>query len=1494
MGAQNEQPAPEPGDPRVERLLAAVRAVRQGDFRKRVVVTGDDALAEVCEAFNEIAEYNQRFKDDLVRVGDAVGRDGLLGRRIGPTGGSGDWQAAVDAANGLLDNLSSPLMETSRVLAAVADGDLSQQVTVGGQGDMAVLAKTMNSMTQTLRTFASEVTRVALEYGSEGRLGGRAEVPGVAGTWKDLTDSVNLMAGNLTAQVRDISSVATGVARGDLSRKITVDVRGEMLELKTTLNTMVDQLSAFAAEVTRVAREVGSEGALGGQARVPGVDGTWKDLTDSVNQMAGNLTAQVRNIAQVATAVAQGDLTKKIDVDARGEILELKDTLNTMVDQLSAFAAEVTRMAREVGTEGILGGQAQVPGVAGTWRDLTDSVNFMAGNLTTQVRNIAHVTTAVAQGDLTKKIDVDARGEIAQLKTTINTMVDQLRAFADEVTRVAREVGTEGNLGGQATVSGVSGTWKDLTDNVNVMADNLTGQVRSIAAVASAVAGGDLSKKITVDAKGEVAGLADTINGMVDTLSAFADEVTRVAREVGTEGILGGQARVRGVAGTWKDLTDNVNLMAYNLTGQVRNIAQVTTAVAQGDLTKKIDVDARGEILELKTTINTMVDQLSAFASEVTRVAREVGTAGILGGQAEVEGVSGTWRKLTEGVNQLAANLTAQVRAIAGVATAVTAGDLTRRVDVEASGEVAELKDNINQMIVNLGRTTRTNQEQDWLKTNFARISGLLQGQRDLAAMAGLIMGELAPLVNAQSGAFYLAETDDGPAIAGEGSDGVRLRMIAGYGNADDPAEARSFALGQSLVGQVAVQKKTILVTGGHTGTVKIFSGLGTFEPVAVIVLPVLFEGQTVGVVELATVNGFTSVHQDFMDQLKEAIGVAVNTITASSRTDALLRESQRLTGELQSRRQALEESNSELAKQNRDIEVKNAEIERARRTLEERARQLSLASKVKSEFMANMSHELRTPLNSLLILAKLLADNHEGNLSGRQVDFASTIYSAGSDLLGLINDILDLSKIEAGRMEVRNEAWSLDALVEYITATFQPLAAEKGLTLDVVVAPGTPATITTDEQRLHQVLRNLLSNAIKFTEHGGVTLTIAPRTSPTGSVTVEFSVADTGIGISEDKLEVIFEAFQQADGTTSRQFGGTGLGLSICKELTRLLGAELTVESELGRGSTFTLLLPVEPSASANPDRPSASANPDGPSDGTIPQERDVTAEGPDRSARPDGPDTRAMVLVVEPPHRGVLHAATESAVAGLAGIKGRIGIVTVPTALAVTEALCGGKPICVLVDLGLPREVVEGVLEAVCSESTAPVVVYESAANDGGGERLRAQYSGRCRTEVVRSVSQAVERLTLHLLTGMPRVAADSSESGGHEREMPRFNGEKVLVIDDDIRNVFALTSALEIQGLTVVYAGNGHEGIEMLEQHEDIVLVLMDLMMPGMDGYATTARIRRLGRFDELPIIAVTAKAMKGDREKSLAAGTNEHVTKPVDVGELLNLIRTMISH
>src|SRR5579871_5515208 len=759
-------------------ILNALSALRRGDATARLSYHGSSAFVKVAEVFNDLIEQNATMADEFRRLSQVVGKEGKLKKRTSLPNARGIWAEAVDSINSLIDDLVHPISEVGRVIGAVAQGDLSKSMALEMDGrpldgEFLRTAKTINKMVEQLGSFAAEVTRVAREVGTEGKLGGQAKVKGVAGTWKDLTDSVNSMAGNLTDQVRNIADVTTAVAKGDLSKKIEVDVKGEFLTLKSTINTMVDQLRSFAAEVTRVAREVGTEGILGGQARVEGVSGTWKDLTDSVNSMAGNLTSQVRNIADVTKAVAAGDLSKKITVDVKGEILELKATINTMVDQLSSFAAEVTRVAREVGTEGRLGGQADVQGVSGTWKDLTESVNVMAANLTVQVRSIAEVTTAVAKGDLSQKIRVDARGEILELKETINTMVDQLSAFAGEVTRVAREVGTEGRLGGQAVVRGVSGTWKDLTDNVNVMASNLTGQVRSIAQVATAVERGDLSQQITVEAKGEVAALAQTINRMVGTLSAFADEVTRVAREVGTEGRLGGQADVKGVAGTWKDLTDNVNSMANNLTSQVRNIAQVTTAVAQGDLSKKIDVDARGEILELKTTINTMVDQLSAFAAEVTRVAREVGSEGRLGGQAEVEGVSGTWKRLTENVNELAGNLTRQVRAIAEVTSAVASGDLTRSISVEAQGEVAELKDNINAMVQSLRETIRANQQQDWLKTNLAQIAGMMQGHRDLAVVAELIMDELAPLVGAQHGTFFLSEPAGGD---------TQLRLIAGYG----------------------------------------------------------------------------------------------------------------------------------------------------------------------------------------------------------------------------------------------------------------------------------------------------------------------------------------------------------------------------------------------------------------------------------------------------------------------------------------------------------------------------------------------------------------------------------------------------------------------------------------------------------------------------------------------------------------------------------------
>src|SRR5215211_6261834 len=685
-------------------VARVIGAVAKGDLAQtmELEIEGRPLRGEflrIGKVVNTMVGQLSSFASEVTRVAREVGSEGKLGGQAKVKGVAGTWKDLTDNVNLMAANLTGQVRNIAEVTTAVARGDLSKKITVDVKGEILALKLTINTMVDQLNSFASEVTRVAREVGSEGKLGGQARVEGVGGTWKDLTDNVNSMASNLTGQVRNIAEVTTAVANGDLSKKITVDVRGELLELKNTINTMVDQLNSFAGEVTRVAREVGTEGKLGGQAQVRGVAGTWADLTDNVNMMANNLTGQVRNIAEVTTAVANGDLSKKITAEVRGELLELKNTINTMVDQLNGFAGEVTRVAREVGIEGKLGGQARVEGVAGTWKDLTDNVNLMAANLTGQVRNIAEVTTAVANGDLSKKITVAVEGEILELKSTINTMVDQLNSFASEVTRVAREVGIEGKLGGQAQVRGVAGTWKDLTDNVNMMASNLTGQVRNIAEVTTAVANGDLSKKITVEVRGEILELKSTINTMVDQLNSFASEVTRVAREVGSEGNLGGQAEVKGVAGTWKDLTDSVNSMAGNLTAQVRNMAEVTTAVALGDLSRKITVDVRGEILELKNTINTMVDQLIAFASEVTRVAREVGTEGKLGGQADVKDVGGTWKDLTDSVNSMAGNLTGQVRNIAEVTTAVAKGDLSKKITVDVKGEILELKNTINTMV---------------------------------------------------------------------------------------------------------------------------------------------------------------------------------------------------------------------------------------------------------------------------------------------------------------------------------------------------------------------------------------------------------------------------------------------------------------------------------------------------------------------------------------------------------------------------------------------------------------------------------------------------------------------------------------------------------------------------------------------------------------------------------------------------------------------------
>ncbi|WP_437084760.1 HAMP domain-containing protein [Streptomyces sp. enrichment culture] len=1426
----------------VRDIAQVTTAVANGDLSQKVTVDVAGEMLELKNTVNTMVDQLQSFGAEVTRVAREVGVEGELGGQAQVPGAAGTWKDLTDSVNTAFRNLTGQVRNIAQVTTAVANGDLSQKVTVDVSGEMLQLKNTVNTMVDQLSSFADQVTRMARDVGTEGRLGGQARVEGVSGTWKELTDSVNFMAGNLTSQVRQIAQVTTAVARGDLSQKIDVDARGEILELKNTINTMVDQLSAFAEQVTRVARDVGTEGRLGGQAQVPGVAGVWRDLTDSVNGMAGNLTSQVRNIAQVATAVARGDLSQKIDVDARGEILELKNTLNTMVDQLSNFAEQVTRVAREVGTEGILGGQAEVKGVSGTWKDLTQSVNFMANNLTSQVRNIAEVTTAVATGDLSKKITVDAKGEILELVTTVNTMVDQLSSFAEQVTRVAREVGSEGILGGQARVRGVTGIWKDLTDNVNLMANNLTSQVRNISQVSAAVANGDLTKKVTVEARGEVAQLADTVNTMVKTLSSFADEVTRVAREVGTEGRLGGQAHVPGVSGTWKDLTDSVNFMASNLTGQVRQIAMVTTAIAKGDMTKKIDIDARGEILELKNTINTMVDQLSSFAEQVTRVAREVGTEGILGGQARVRDVDGTWRDLTESVNEMAGNLTRQVRAIAAVATAVTRGDLNLKIDVDAAGEIQVLQDNINTMIANLRDTTLANKEQDWLKGNLARISALMQGRRDLDDVASLIMSELTPVVSAQHGAFFLASPAGGTTEIGteggpDGSYELRMRGSYAYAGGQMPT---AFRPGEGLIGTVAEEKRTILVENTPPGYLKISSGLGEAPPAHVIVLPVLFEGKVLGVIELASFQPFTQIQKDFLSQIAEMIGTSVNTISVNSKTEMLLKQSQEMTeqlrersDELENRQKALQAANAELeekaellAQQNRDIEVKNTEIEEARQVLEERAEQLAVSMRYKSEFLANMSHELRTPLNSLLILAKLLADNADENLSPKQVEFAETIHGAGSDLLQLINDILDLSKVEAGKMDVSPTRIALVQLVDYVEATFRPLTAEKGLDFSVRVSPELPATLHTDEQRLLQVLRNLLSNAVKFTDTGAVELVIRPAGSDVppaireqlleaGSLReadadlIAFSVTDTGIGIAASKMLVIFEAFKQADGTTSRKYGGTGLGLSISREIARLLGGEIHAASEPGRGSTFTLYLPLHPSEL--PPQGYASPQPGG--------------------GRPEG-------------HRLPGGGARE---------------VQAPAAQAALPA-------------------------------AQPGPVPQADAPGGQGRGGAALFRRRRKALGAEPEPRTAGAPAARAVGAAPEEEGWTAPQEEEAAATPAydFHGEKVLIVDDDVRNVFALTSVLEQHGLAVLYAENGREGIEVLEQHDDVAVVLMDIMMPEMDGYATTAAIRRMPQFAGLPIIALTAKAMKGDKEKAIDSGASDYVTKPVDPDYLLSVM------
>jgi HAMP domain-containing protein/signal transduction histidine kinase/CheY-like chemotaxis protein len=1622
----------------VRNIAEVTTAVAKGDLSRKITVDVKGEILELKKTINTMVDQLNSFASEVTRVALEVGTEGKLGGQAKVTGVGGTWKDLTDSVNQMGSNLTSQVRNIAEVTTAVANGDLSRKITVDVKGEILELKNTINTMVDQLNSFGSEVTRVAREVGSEGKLGGQATVKGVGGVWKDLTDSVNQMASNLTGQVRNIAEVTTAVAKGDLSRQITVDVRGEILELKNTINTMVDQLRAFASEVTRVAVEVGSEGKLGGQADVPGVGGTWKDLTDSVNKMASNLTSQVRNIAEVTTAVANGDLSRKIGVDVKGEILELKNTINTMVDQLRGFASEVTRVAREVGTEGKLGGQANVPGVAGTWKDLTDSVNQMAGNLTAQVRNIAEVAIAVANGDMSKKITVDVRGEILQLKETLNTMVDQLRAFASEVTRVAREVGTDGKLGGYAFVPGVAGTWKDLTDSVNQMTGNLTAQVRNIAEVTKAVASGDLSKTVAIDVKGEILDLKNTINTMVEQLNSFAFEVTRVAREVGTEGKLGGQAEVKGVAGTWKDLTDSVNMMGSNLTSQVRGIAKVVTSVATGNLRQKLSINAKGEVAQLTETINEMIETLALFADQVTTVAREVGVEGKLGGQASVPGASGIWKNLTDNVNQLAQNLTTQVRSISEVASAVTKGDLTRNIAVQAKGEVEALKDTINQMIANLRETTLRNQEQDWLKSNLAQFTQMLQGQKDLNTVTKRILSELAQVVTAHYGAFYILQQDDD-------TQQMKLKLFAAYAYKSDKNIPKEFAIGEGLVGQCAFEKERIILSKVPDNYVKISSSLGYVKPSNLIVLPVLFENDVKAVIELASIDEFNETHLDFLSQLTESIGIVLNTIETNTRTEELLAQSQSLAGELKIQQEELRRTNDELqdkalllVKQKNEVEAKNKEVEEARRSLEEKAEQLTLTSKYKSEFLANMSHELRTPLNSLLILAQQLYENAEGNLNDKQIRYAKTIHSCGDDLINLINDILDLSKIESGFISANFSKVRFAEIASFVETTFKPISEARHLKFNIQTDKKLPEALETDQQRLNQILKNLLSNAFKFTEKGEVKLKIyeADKSRKFGNASLDnaskivaFAISDTGIGIPQDKQNIIFEAFQQAEGSTSRKYGGTGLGLSISRGLAELLGGTIELESTLGSGSVFTLYVPIENMSvvtskevvetintyqqmqvGADTGDIDTLLNSIRLSENSDTRNLEIVNEminetGDDRSHLSASDKTILIVeddlrfakILIDRAHEENLKAVVATNYLEVFDFINRFSPIAITLDVKLPDTsgwkvldllrndlnyrhipihlisgeenqtlalkrgarsfhlkplentglndlftdivsfhnkekksvlvvedneidssqivkmldgegievsiadtgekafhLLNGKEFdCIILDYTLPdisgSDLVKKVAEI--KKKLTPVIVYSAKEFNRNELKQLNNNSNTILLKGVNSLENLLEEIVLHLHINHNSLAPEKKKIIENiRRKEDILTGKNILVVDDDVRNLFALTTVFERFNINVITAESGREAINLLmNDNQRIDMVLMDIMMPEMDGYETTQKIRREHKNSSLPIIAVTAKAMKGDRQKCIEAGASDYITKPLKIDQLLSLMR-----